>query len=87
MFVHFQKRTARMQVMVNPSAVQIAVGVATILALGGGGSTFLFNIVRTDLKDLRTDLKNMLEDNNKVLKNSQKKVAKKIRQAFEDDDD
>ncbi len=101
MFVHFQERTARMQVMVDPSAIQIAVGVVTILALGGGGSTVLFNILRTDLKETNrklegrftsienklTSLENNVEGHISGIINSQKKVAKKIRKAFEDDDD
>ena len=68
--------------------------VVTILAFGGGVAGFLFDLLRTDLKELRTDLKAdlkelegriiSLERNNVV--SAQRKVAKKSCKTFDDDD-
>jgi hypothetical protein len=64
--------------------------VVTILAFGGGVAGFLFDILRTELKELRTDLRelkgriNSLERNNVV--SAQRKVAKNFCKTFDDDD-
>jgi uncharacterized membrane-anchored protein YhcB (DUF1043 family) len=83
-----QPETSSMNMMWN--------GIA-ILALGGGGGAFLINLLRSDLKELGTDLKKLKEKIGAVEKNvegyfrnavsTQKKVAKKLRKALEDDDE
>jgi hypothetical protein len=64
--------------------------VVTILAFGGGVAVFLVDLLRTDVKELQTDLKadlKELKDKINAVVSAQRRVAKKFRKAFDDEDE
>ena len=89
-FVRFHEKTVRMEVTLDAATVSLV----SVLAFGGGGLALLFNVVNAKLDSVQTNLKNDLKEAQtkseahfNTIISSQKKVARKIRKAFEDDDD
>jgi hypothetical protein len=92
-----QSQPTRLQVQADstPMILSVGFGFFSILVVGGGGGVFLFNTLRTDLTGLESRLASKLEDKlttvstdlERKLGEHQKKIAKKIRKAFEEDDD